>query len=123
MSHLNKHNTDINNLVFLTNALDRINVPYDVAGQDIVLTQSNGKNAAFIWDGENYTLVYDVDYWLQSLTVNSFTEKVTREYSAEKIVNSMNSFGFNIESYENFSPSNTYQTIKSKILTLSRYFV
>lgn len=123
MSHLNKHNTDINNLVFLTNALDRINVPYDVAGQDIILTQSNGKNAAFIWDGENYTLVYDVDYWLQSLTVNSFTEKVTREYSAEKIVNSMNSFGFNIESYENFSPSNTYQTIKSKILTLSRYFV
>lgn len=123
MSHLKEYKTNIDNLVFLKNVLNRINIRYYLSGQNIILPQSNNKNASFCWDGKNYTLFYDIDFWTHPLTVNSFTEKVIREYSAEKIVNSMNNFGFNIESYENSSQFDRYQTIKSKNLILSRYYL
>lgn len=121
MSHLKEYKTNINNLVYLKAALDRINIKYHVSGQNIILPQTKDKNAFFCWNGTNYTLHYDLDFWTYSLTVNSFTEKVIREYSAEKIVNSMDKFGFSTQSYEDSLHTNKYQTVKTKDLILSRY--
>ncbi len=123
MSHLKEYNTNIENLEYLKGALNRINVSYYVVGQDILLPQTETKTASFRWNGESYTLVYDMDFWTNALTVNSFTEKVTREYSAEKVTQNMNQFGFQPESYEDSSNSDKYQTIKAKDLILSRYSV
>ena len=121
MSHLKEYKTDINNLVFLKAALDRLNITYHISGQNVILPQTTNKNASFCWNGKSYTLFYDTDFWTNTLTVNAFTEKVIREYCAEKVVNGMDKFGFTTESYENSLHSDKYQTIKAKDLILSRY--
>ena len=121
MSHLKEYKTSIENLVYLKGALNRMNVSYHVSDQNIILPQTKEKSASFCWNGESYTLFYDTDFWTNSLSVNSFTEKVTREYSAEKVVCGMNKFGFQTESYEDSTQSDKYQTIKAKDLILSRY--
>ena len=123
MSHLKKYKTNIENLNYLKNALNRLNVSYHVFGQNIILPQTKNQNASFRWNGQSYTLFYDMDFWTNPLTVNSFTEKVTREYSAEKVVHSMDKFGFSTESYKDSAQANKYQTIKAKDLILSRYSV
>ena len=121
MSHLKEYKTNLQNLIFLKSALNRMKISYHVSGQNIILPQTKDKNASFCWDGTNYTLIYDIDFWTNPLTVNSFTEKVTREYSAEKVVQDMKKFGFQSESYKNSSKSDEYQTIKSKDLVFSRH--
>lgn len=123
MSHLKEYKTSIEKLEHLKGALNRINVLYHVVGQDIILPQTENKTASFRWTGENYTLVYDLDFWTNPLTVNSFTEKVTREYSAEKVTQNMSQFGFHPESYQDSINSDKYQTIKAKDLILSRYSI
>jgi len=121
MSHFKEYKTNITSLIYLKAALNKININYHLSGQNIILPQTESKNAFFCWNGNSYTLHYDLDFWTHSLTVNSFTEKVMREYSAEKIVKSMDKFGFSIQSYEDSTQSNVYQTVKSKDLVLSRY--
>lgn len=121
MSHLKEYKTNINSLSYLKAALDRINVNYYLSGQNIILPQTQSKNAFFCWNGDSYTLHYDLDFWTYPLTVNSFTEKVMREYSVEKIIKSMDKFGFSIQSYKDSAQFNVYQTVKPKDLVFSRY--
>ena len=123
MSHLKEYKTNIENLEYLKGALNRIGVSYYVVGQDIILPQTENKNASFYWNGKSYTLIYDMDFWTNSLTVNSFTEKVTREYSTEKVTKNMSQFGFHLELYKDSINSDKYQTVKAKDLILSRYSV
>lgn len=121
MSHLKEYKTNIENLDYLKAALNRMQVFHHVSGQNIILPQTKTKNALFRWNGENYTLLYDLDFWTNSLSINAFTEKVTREYSAEKVVSGMDKFGFCTNSYENSIKSDQYQSVKAKDLVLSRY--
>ena len=123
MSHLKEYKTNIVNLEYLKNALNRINILYHVAGQDIILPQKDNKNASFQWNGESYTFIYDLDFWTNSLTINSFTEKIKREYSAETVTLNMLQFGFRPESYQTITNSDKYQTVKTKDLILSRYSI
>ena len=94
---------------------------FHISGQNIILPQTKEKNASFCWNGKVYTLVYDIDFWTNPLTVNSFIENVICEYSAEKVVQGMTKFGFFTESYNDSSSTNSYRTIKTKDLILSRY--
>lgn len=121
MSHLKKYKTNITNLTYLQSALNHININFHMSGQNIILPQTKDKNASFCWNGESYTFFYDLDFWTNTLTVNSFTEKIMREYSTGKIIHSMGKFGFSTEFYKNSIQSDKYQTIKSKDLILSRY--
>ena len=121
MSHLKEYKTNIENLEYLKNALSRINVLCHVVGQDVILPQTENNFASFRWNGKSYTLVYDMDFWTNPLTVNSFTEKVTREYSAEKVTQNMSQFGFQTELYKDSVNSDKFQTVKTKELILSRY--
>ena len=123
MSHLKEYKTKLNNLDYLKKALNRMKVSYHTSGQNIILPQTQEKNASFFWNGETYVLVYDIDFWTNPLTVNSFTEKVTCEYSAEKVIQRMKHFGFSAELYNDSSSIDQYQTIKTKNLILSRYAI
>lgn len=123
MSHLKEYKTNIENFEYLKGALNRINILYHVVGQDIILPQTKNKSASFRWNGKSYTLIYDLDFWTNTLTINSFTEKVTREYSAEKVTHNMSQFGFQAESYLDSTNCDKYQTVKAKDLILSRYFI
>lgn len=122
MSHLKEYETNIENLGYLKNALNRINVLYHVVGQNVILPQTESNFASFRWNGKSYTLVYDIDFWTNPLTVNSFTEKVNREYSAEKITQNMSQLGFQTELYKDSINSDKFQTVKTKELILSRYY-
>lgn len=121
MSHLKEYKTNIDNLEYLRGALERLNVSYYVSGQNIILPQKEFNIASFQWNGNNYTLFYDLDFWSNPLTVNSFAEKVVQEYSTEKVTRCMKKFGFITESYEDVIKLGKYQTIKEKDLVLSRY--
>lgn len=121
MSHVRKHKLGLTDFKYLKESLKRIKNNYHVFGQNIILPQTETRSASFRWDGEGYTLFYDADFWTNTLSVNSFTEKVRCEYSAEEVVHSMNNFGFRPELYTDSVNCNKYQTIKSKSLILTRY--
>lgn len=121
MSHLKEYVTTIRNLEYLKKALNRLAVSYHVSGQNIILPQADDQNASFCWNGKSYTLFYDMDFWTNSLTVNSFTENITREYSTEKVIDNMEKFGFRTECYKDCMQQNNYKTVKAKDLILSRY--
>lgn len=121
MSHLKKYETNIDNLTYLKSTLNRMNISYHISGQNIILPQMDNKNASFRWNGESYILFYDMDFWTNPLTINSFIEKIKREYSAEKVVKGIKKFDFSIESYKDSNQSDQYQTIKAKDLIFSRY--
>jgi len=121
MSHLKEYKTNIDNLEYLKKALERLNVSYYVSGQNIILPQKKSNQASFQWNGNNYTLFYDLDFWSHPLTINSFAEKVVQEYSTEKITKCMEKFGFITDSYEDIHEFEKYQTVKEKNLIFSRY--
>ena len=121
MSHLKEYKTKIKNLEYLKKALNRMKVNYNISGQNIILPQAQEKHAAFCWNGEIYTLVYDLDFWTNPLTINSFIEKVTCEYSTEKVIQGLKPFGFSVDLYTDSYDMNSYHTVKTKDLILSRY--
>lgn len=121
MSHFIRSNLNADNLVYLKNVLNRMNVSYHLAGQDIILPQMKDKNAFFCWNNGRYTLFYDPDFWTNSLSITSFTETIAREYSIEKIYHCMNKLGFQLESYKDSVESPKYQTVKAKDFIFSRY--
>jgi len=121
MSHLKEYRTSMKNLRYLEKALNRLKISYKISGQNLILPQTEKNNASFCWNGKTYILIYDRDYWINPLTINSFIENVIREYSIEKVAQDMKKFGFDANSYKNYSKSNDYHTVKTKKLILSRY--
>lgn len=121
MSHVRQQKLGVTDFKYLKESLNRIKNNYHVFGQNIILPQTETRSASFRWDGEGYTLFYDTDFWTNTLSVNSFTEKVKCEYSAEEVVQSMKNLGFRPELYNDSVKSNRYQTIKNKTLILIRW--
>lgn len=121
MSHLREYKLNLVDFKHLKDALKRLDNESYTFGQTIFLPQTETQSASFRWNGKSYTLFYDNDFWLDTLNIRTFTEKVRCEYSAEEIVHGMHDFGFRPESYTDSTKSDKYQTVKSKTLILNRY--
>ncbi|NET08700.1 MAG: DUF1257 domain-containing protein [Symploca sp. SIO2B6] len=108
MSHFSQIKTQIRNLDALKAALTDTSIdwmagPMDVRGYqgqtqvaDIAIQQENGYDIGFRWNGTEYELVADLQYWQQPLTVQGFLNRVTQRYAYHTVVNETTKQGFQI---------------------------
>jgi len=63
---------------------------------EIVLEQSNNYDIGFSWNGQEYELVADLQYWAQPLTVEGFLNKVTQGYAYHTVLTETGKSGFQV---------------------------
>jgi Protein of unknown function (DUF1257) len=106
MSHFSSIKTQIRNLTSLKAALgdlgiDWKNGPSPVRGYqgktsqaEIVIEQENNYDIGFSWNGQEYELVADLQYWQQPWTVDGFLQRVTQGYAFHTVLNESSQQGF-----------------------------
>jgi len=120
MSHFTHMKTCFRNLAYLEKALNRLNIKYkeeektitsknsDLYSLNLVIPQSNGYDIKFIWNGQMYELVVDVSFWEQPYPIESFIDKVSKQYAGEVIIGESHKMGFQpIKYQQNVDGSNT----------------
>lgn len=108
MSHFSQIKTQIRNLASLQAALTELGIDWEAGprkvrgyrGQtrnaEITIEQDNGYDLGFSWNGHEYELVADLQYWNQPLTVNGFLQRVTQRYAYHTIVQETARQGFQV---------------------------
>ena len=108
MSHFSNIKTQIRDLTSLKAALTEMGIDWQAGprpvrgyqGQtqtaEVVLEQDNNYDIGFCWNGKEYELVADLQYWQQPLTVEGFLRKVTQGYAYQTVKNESVKQGFEI---------------------------
>lgn len=108
MSHFSQIKTQIRNLTALQSALTDLGVEWKAGPQavrgyrgqtktaDVAIEQNNGYDVGFSWNGQEYELVADLQYWQQPLTVEGFLNRVTQRYAYHTVVNTTANQGFQV---------------------------
>ncbi|MGB2925248.1 MAG: DUF1257 domain-containing protein [Limnothrix sp.] len=108
MSHFSNIKTKIRNVDSLKSALKDMEItwksgPSPVRGYkgqsqtaEVVIEQENDYDIGFSWNGSEYELVADLQYWKQPLTVDGFLSRLTQGYAFHTIVNETEKQGFQI---------------------------
>jgi len=113
MSHFSQIKTQIRNLSSLETALGDLGIAYQTGavlvqgyqGQtheaQVAIAQENGYDIGFRWNGSEYELVADLQYWQQPLTVNGFLSQVTQRYAYHTVVKETTKQGFQVSEQQN----------------------
>jgi len=108
MSHFSQIKTQIRNLVSLQAALTDLGIdwksgPCPVNGYrgqtveaEIAIEQENGYDIGFKFNGNEYELVADLQFWQQAWSVDRFLNKVTQRYAFQTVLNETTKQGFQI---------------------------
>jgi len=108
MSHFSQIKTQIRNLKSLQSALTDLGIdwksgPTEVRGYrgqtstaEVVVEQNNGYDLGFTWNGNEYELVADLQFWQQAWSVDRFISMVTQRYAFHTVVNETNKQGFQV---------------------------
>jgi hypothetical protein len=108
MSHFSQIKTQIRSLPALQSALSDLSVDWKSGpeplrgyqGQtrtaEVVINQDNGYGVGFSWNGQEYELVADLDFWQQAWSVERFLNKVTQRYAYHAVVNAAGAQGFQV---------------------------
>ncbi|OKH28399.1 DUF1257 domain-containing protein [Chroogloeocystis siderophila] len=108
MSHFSQIKTQIRNLSSLQAALTDLGInwksgPRAVRGYrgqtrnaEITIEQENGYDVGFSWNGKEYELVADLQYWQQNLSVEGFLKKITQRYAYHTVLNETSRLGFQV---------------------------
>lgn len=108
MSHFSNIKTKIRNLNYLKAALTDIGIEWQSGpsvvrgyqGQtctaEVVIPQGNNYDLGFSWNGQEYELITDLQYWQQPLTVEGFLRQVTQSYAYHTVVNESSKQGFQL---------------------------
>ncbi|MEN9215544.1 MAG: DUF1257 domain-containing protein [Gloeomargarita sp. DG02_4_bins_56] len=115
MSHFSTIHTSLRQRPALEAALKRLNYAYHTGvtpvrgyrGQtqlaDLVIPQENGYDIGFVWDGQQYNLVADLQYWQQPLSVEGFLKQLHQQYAYEVVVASSAEQGFQVSESQRLS--------------------
>lgn len=113
MSHFSNIKTKIRNLTALKTSLTNLGIdwkegPRTVRGYqgqtltaEVVVEQANNYDIGFSWNGQEYELVADLQYWQQPLTVDGFLKQVTKGYALETILQESAKQGFQVAEQSN----------------------
>lgn len=113
MSHFSQIKTQIRNIESLKDALSDLGIdwnqgPREIRGYrgqthnaEITIEQNNGYDIGFRWNGKEYELVADLQYWQQNLSVEGFLGKVTQRYAFHTVVKETARAGFQIAEQQN----------------------
>ncbi|HEY9743253.1 MAG TPA: DUF1257 domain-containing protein [Coleofasciculaceae cyanobacterium] len=108
MSHFSNIKTQIRNLVSLQAALTDLGIdwksgPSTVRGYrgqtstaEVVIEQDNNYDIGFSWNGKEYELVADLQYWQQPLSVDGFLKQVTQRYAYQAVMQETAKQGFQV---------------------------
>ncbi|NES76054.1 MULTISPECIES: DUF1257 domain-containing protein [unclassified Okeania] len=108
MSHFSQIKTQIRNLNSLQSALTDLGIdwksgPTEVRGYrgqtstaEVVVEQNNGYDLGFTWNGNEYELVADLQFWQQAWSVDRFVNMVTQRYAFHTVVNETAKQGFQV---------------------------
>ncbi len=108
MSHFSQIKTQIRNLKSLQSALTDLGIdwksgPTQVRGYrgqtstaEVVIEQNNGYDLGFAWNGNEYELVADLQFWQQASSVDRFMNMVTQRYAFHTVVNETAKQGFQV---------------------------
>jgi len=120
MSHFTHMKTRFQNLFYLEKALNRLNIGHtkqestlnnsnsELCNASLVISQSNGYDIEFAWNGKEYELVVDKSFWEQPYPIESFIDKIAQRYAGEVIIGESQKTGFQSIKYEpNTDGSNT----------------
>ena len=122
MSHFTHIETRFQNLFYLEKALNKLDIDYtrtkkitnvhNSKSQDVdinlQISQSNGYDIEFSWNGQEYELVADTSFWEQRESIPGFINNIAKQYAAEVIVGESQKIGFQpIKYQQNEDGSNT----------------
>lgn len=108
MSHFSNIKTQIRNLKSLQSALSDLGIewkngPEAIRGYqgqtrsaEVVIEQDNNYDIGFSWNGQEYELIADLQYWQQPLSVQGFLNRVTQSYAYHTVVNETTQQGFQV---------------------------
>lgn len=108
MSHFSQIKTQIRNLDSLKDALTELGIDWkpgtsEVRGYrgqthsaEVTIEQENGYDIGFRWNGKEYELVADLQYWQQDLSVDGFLRQVTQRYAYQTVVKETARVGFQV---------------------------
>lgn len=108
MSHFSQIKTQIRNLTSLQSALTDLGIdwkpgPQQVRGYrdqtraaEVAIAQDNGYDIGFSWNGTEYELVADLQYWQQPWSVDGFLNRVNQRYAYHTILNETSREGFQV---------------------------
>ncbi len=108
MSHFSQIKTQIKDLTSLQSALSDLGVdwkagPQQVRGYrgqtrqaEVAIEQANGYDIGFSWNGNEYELIADLQYWQQPLTVEGFLNRVSQRYAYHTVVKETARQGFQL---------------------------
>jgi hypothetical protein len=106
MSHFTKIKTTLKDLTVLKKCLRDLSVQWEDKSQlvkgynnqtsfaNLVITQNNNYDIGFAWNGFEYQLVADLQFWQQPWSVELFLDKVTQRYAYNSIVDTTKLQGF-----------------------------
>ena len=120
MSHFTSMKTRFQNLFYLQNALNKLQIQHktqkvldkqrDLTSYrtDLTIAQKNGHDIKFCWNEQEYALVVDMSYWNQPYPVELFIDKIAQQYAGEVIIGESKKLGFEPVKYQkNMDGSNT----------------
>ena len=115
MSHFTHIKTSFQNLFYLEKALNRLNIAYkkqianpNLSHTNLVISQTNGYDIEFCWNGSKYELVFDMSFWEQSYPIENFIDKIAQQYAGEVVIGESQKIGFQPVKYQqNSDGSNT----------------
>jgi len=106
MSHFSKIKTALKDLNILKKSLSDLKISYNEKDQlirgykdqtifaNLVINQNNNYDVGFIWNGSEYQLVADLQFWQQPWSVDLFLDKVTQRYAYNSILEATSKEGF-----------------------------
>jgi hypothetical protein len=108
MSHFSQIKTQIRNLQSLKSALTDLGHewkagPCEVRGYqgltetaDVAIAQENGYDIGFRWNGTEYELVTDLQYWNQVGSVDRFLKRISQRYAYHAVMTAGRDRGFQV---------------------------
>jgi hypothetical protein len=112
MSHFSQIKTKIRNLPALQTALTDLKIDWQPGPQavhgyqgqihtaDVAIAQTNGYDIGFSWNGSEYELVADLQFWNQPIPVELFLSKITQRYAVQTLLTETAQQGFQVSEQE-----------------------
>jgi hypothetical protein len=106
MSHFSKIQTSLKDLDLLKKSLNDLSIYWEpelnqVRGYkdqttfaNIVIKQDNNYDIGFSWNGFEYQLVADIQFWQQPWSIELFLDRVSQRYAYNSILESTSNQGF-----------------------------
>nr|YP_009496164.1 hypothetical protein ycf35 [Plagiogrammopsis vanheurckii]AWT38604.1 hypothetical protein ycf35 [Plagiogrammopsis vanheurckii] len=122
MSHFTNIETHFQNLFYLEKALNKLDIAHtrqkkitnvhNSKSHDIdinlKISQQNGYDVEFCWNGQEYELVTDTSFWEQRDSITGFVNNIAKQYAGEVIIGESQKIGFQpIKYQQNEDGSNT----------------